>query len=318
MDSMKKEYIFLAIVIVVLVLYLVLRNQDKTHYSLPELENIEISGISRLVVTLPDSSITLEKRDNDWVIQPYGFPAAGNKLETMLKSIEDFELTDLVSQSKNYNRYDLSPEKRIGLEIYSDEKLVRMLSIGKTASTYRHTYVLLNDNPDVYQCQSNIRRDFDIEIKDLRDRSVLSFSRSAVNGVDIAYPGDTLNIVKAEFAPGDTAGVDMGEAGQIYWRTTRGERVDGKAFDKLVGAVNNLKCTGYINNKKKEDFTDPIYTISLDAPAESSLSIFEMTEDNKYPALSSQNDYPFLISKWKGEQIMKKREDLLEEQESGD
>jgi len=34
----------------------------------------------------------------------------------------------------------------------------------------------------------------------------------------------------------------------------------------------------------------------------------------KYPAISSENSYPFLLTSWKAEQVMKKPEDLIEEE----
>ncbi len=310
---MKKEYIFLAIVIVVLSLYLIFRSQDKTHYSLPRLATIEESEVSRLVVKLPDSSITLKHHDREWKIMPYGYPAGGTRLSDMMESMENMEITDMVSQSRNYQRYDLSPEKRIEVKVYSDDQMIRSLVIGKAAPTRHHTYVMLNEDPNVYQCRNNIRRKFEVEAKDLRDRQVMAFTRTAIRGLDIACPDDSLSIREAAEQP---SGEEGAVPPDVQWETGAGEQLDERALDKLITALNNLKCTEYINDRSKDDFKDPIYTITLDTPEEASLSIFEMNQSNKYPAISSQNDYPFLISKYKGEQIMKKREDLLEEKDT--
>ena len=59
----------------------------------------------------------------------------------MLSAIENLTLTALVSESKNYNLYDLNEEKRINVKAWQGENLKRDVDLGKTASSFRHTFV---------------------------------------------------------------------------------------------------------------------------------------------------------------------------------
>ena len=49
---------------------------------------------------------------------------------------------------------------------------------------------------------------------------------------------------------------------------------------------------------QKIDFKDPVYAVTLQGSREYSLSIFaqENKDEKTYPAVSSENNYPFLLS----------------------
>ena len=85
----------------------------------------------------------------------------------------------------------------------------------------------------------------------------------------------------------------------------------------MVTTLSNLRCEKYIDDKKEEDFIDPIYTIVLKGTEDHTLNLFAKTEQEakNYPAVSSGNDYPFLLPQWQAENLMKKPEDLLEKAE---
>jgi hypothetical protein len=62
-----------------------------------------------------------------------------------------------------------------------------------------------------------------------------------------------------------------------------------------VNTLSILSCDEYIEDKAKEDFSSPIYSVSLKGLKEYTISFFDKT-DNTYPAVSSQNQYPFFMS----------------------
>jgi len=65
---------------------------------------------------------------------------------------------------------------------------------------------------------------------------------------------------------------------------------------------------------KKDDLKNPTYAVALKGDKEYSLSIFaKKDKDAKtYPAISSENDYPFLLSGSQVESIKSMIEDILE------
>jgi len=83
--------------------------------------------------------------------------------------------------------------------------------------------------------------------------------------------------------------------------------------DEIVSTLSNLECDEFIENKNKDDYKSPLYTLTLKGINTYSISLFEK-KDNKHPAVSSQSDYPFLLSEWKAKRIMKDLSSFTEEE----
>lgn len=313
----KKEYIFLIIVIVALSLYLIFRNQDRTHYTLPEQKSIEQTAITKIVISRADSSIILERHDDRWLIDPMGYPTDQTKVDKMLETLSNFSLTTLVSESKNYDPYDLTDEKKIGIEVYGGDAMLTTFDIGKTASTFRHTYVRVGDDPKVYQARENIQRVFDHQIDRLRDKTAVNIDRELVTEITVVDSVGTLTIRKniEPPLPDPTAAEDtIAVEPPPPWQTEDGREANEKTINQILTRMAKLNCDSYIEGKTKDDFTEPIYSITVKADETVTLSIYaKKEEDRKYPALSSKNDYPFLLPEWAVKQIIKKRDELVVE-----
>ena len=82
--KIKKEYIILAVIIVALSVYLVMRRGDRTLYELPQMPQISQNEITRLEITKGKTLIGLNKKDNSWYIAPKEYPADAGKVKNML------------------------------------------------------------------------------------------------------------------------------------------------------------------------------------------------------------------------------------------
>ena len=84
-------------------------------------------------------------------------------------------------------------------------------------------------------------------------------------------------------------------------------------MDDVLGTLSELSCEKYIDNRKKTDFTDPICTVVLKGVEDYNLSIYKKSEEKNtsYPAVSSENEYPFLLYERDAKEIMKKQEEYF-------
>ena len=171
--KIKKEYIVIAALIVAASLYLLRRNADRTHYELPVLERIDAARVTRLEIERPAGELALARRGSGWVVEPRGYPVDGARIDEMLSAVGSLTATSLVSVSGNYPQYDLGSETKISVAAYGGAESLRRFEVGKTASTHRHTYVVLDGDPRIYKARENIRRIFEIELDRLRDRSCI-------------------------------------------------------------------------------------------------------------------------------------------------
>ena len=99
----------------------------------------------------------------------------------------------------------------------------------------------------------------------------------------------------------------------VVWKNSGGEMASQKTINTFLSGLRDLKCDHFIEAKLKEAFTAPVYTLTLEDDRKHVLKIFEKSnkDDNEFPGVSSQNDYPFVLSKWSADRIMKDPDSLV-------
>lgn len=347
MKSIKKEFIILGAIIVILFGYLLFQSKDKVHYKVPVLDPVKNEDIDKVEIKKSDETITLVKKDSQWLIHPQGYPTDADKVDRIMKTITQLTLTDLAAKHKNYNLFDLTKEKAIHVKAFNKDVELRDFEIGKIASTYGHTFVKIKDNPNVYYARESFRSHFDTKVSDLRDKTVMKLDSNEISEVTIEKEGQTYvfakNVKPVEppeiklDKPDDKKKEEKKEAEdkpaaveppkpeeQITWLMPDGKKGKKSQVDSLINQLTDLSCQEYLEDKTKEDFKTqaPIYTLKLKGSKDYILTFFPKPETKegeesppggeKYPVISSENAYPFLLSSWKAEQIMKKPEDLMD------
>lgn len=309
--KIKKEYIVLVIIIVGLSLYLVLRSPDRTRYELPRVAEIHKKDISRIEISKAGATILLNNKDGNWQVGPQGYPANTDRVTNILNVIEKLAVTALVAESRDYSRYSLDDNDKITVRAWKDDKLTREFDIGKGATSYQHTFVKLAGDERVYHAKGDFRGQFDQTVDGLRDKTVLSFDRSGIQEIQMTKGKDVVTLGRTE-VPMEMRAGEEGDV-ETVWQTADGKKGDNAQVERLITILSDLRCETYIDDLEKEDLADAIYTLQLKGVQDYSLSIFaKMEEDAKqYPAVSSENDYPFLLPEWQVKSLMKNPGEIL-------
>ena len=329
--KIKIEYILLALVIIGLSAYLYYRKTDRTLYELPQIAQVAQKDITKVEIDMAATPIVLNKKDDLWYIAPQNYLADSSQVKDMLRIIADLTVTALVSESKDYIRYDLNDGKQISVKAWEGDKLIRDFNIGKAAASFRHTFVKLSDDERVFHARDNFRSKFEQTVDKLRDKKVLAVNMPDIQQIKLitaeealTFTRDTKNEApqKADSSDGAQTPAPLEK---ISWQTTAGEPARDNDLIKLLTSLSSLSCQNYIDDKKKEDFSDPVYTIQLSGAENLQLSIFaKLTEDAKeQPATSSQSNYPFFLSEFQVSNITKSPSEYLikpveEKNETGD
>jgi len=314
--KIKKEYAVLFFIIAVLIYYISSERSDRTHYTLPEVRKIQKADISKINIKKKNSEVILIREGDGWLVGPDRYPAGDSGVEKIIDRITGLKLTAMVSESKNYPLYELDKGHAIDLEAFRGDELLLKVVVGKPASSYRHTFVLLGDDHRVYHADGNLKNEFNKTVSDLRDKKVMTFSDEIME-ITLKKGKDELTIIK-ETAPVSvdvTGKEEEGEPEQAEpakWIIPGGKPVKQKEVDEIVSTLSNLHCDNFIEDKSRDDYTSPVYTITLRGAGTYSLSLFEKKE-GQHPAVSSQSEYPFLLSEWKAGRIMKDPGSLSEE-----
>lgn len=309
----------LVLIIAALSAYLLMRSFDRTHYQLPEISSLDPAQITKIEISKNDTLIVLKKKDDRWYLDPQGYSADANRVKEMLKVFETFRLTALVSEAKDYNRYDLDGERRIGVKAWLGDTLQRNFDIGKTASSFRHTFVRLDGDSRVFHASDSFRSKFEPTADGLRDKNVLSFKAADIHEIQIIKKQKTVQWarrqVAAEPAPAQSpeSGSATPPAVKFEWQSSDGKKGNDQNINRLLTTLADLRCEKYINGRDNGSFSDPIYTVRLRGARDFRLDIFAKlkADDNNHPAVSSENDSPFFLSDSQVQQIMKDPEEFL-------
>jgi hypothetical protein len=314
--KLRKEYIILGILIVALSLYVFLRKSDRSLYELPVLPKIKTADITRIEIDTPEERIALFRKSGSWVIGENEYAADQGKVKQIVGTIGNLTLTTLISDSKNYERYELDKDRRIAVNAWSKDELVRSFDVGKRAPSFRHTFVKIAGDPKVYHGRENFRGQFDKKLDELRDKIVLSFEQDQINQIRLEKDNNTASFVRETSPATDSEESKSQAAAEVppvpVWKNEAGKAVQDKELKALMRDLTRLECQQYIYDRQKADFKDPIYILTLEGAETYMLSIFEkLSEDaSEYPAISSHSDYPFLLASHRAERVMLKPDDI--------
>lgn len=320
--KVKKEFIVLGLIVIALVAYLALRNTDRTHYRLPVLETIPGETIDKIAIRKADASIELNKTADKWTVSEAAYPADTGKIKQILDIIGRLTLTALVSESKSYDRYDLSEGKKIGVTAWAGDAVKREFEMGKAASSYKHTFVKIAGDHRVYHARESFRYTFDETVDDLRDKVVLDFEIKDIREIRVEKGEKIQHFARLE----DTGKTDVGgdeeasakegqkpSSREPAWQRENGETISASEINRYLSNLDELACDTYIYDRKKEDLKNPVYTVRLGGTREYVLSIYASSgkaekdgdKDANHPAVSSENPYPFELTAYRAGDIMK-------------
>ena len=324
--KLKKEYLILVGVIAVLFVFLLSGRKNKMSYRVPDLKRVGAENITKIEISSEGDTIILSGKDSRWTILPQEYLADSDKVSSMLDIIANLTLTELAAEKKDYQRYELDEAKKISVYAYSGDERVRSFDVGKVSSTYRHTFVKVDEDPRVYFARESFRSTFEVDIADLRDKTVMSFDLNEITGILIEQEDSTLDFSKTMLpveapspSPDPAAEPEIQPAEGLEeeaWQTEDGVKGNKTELDSILSQLADLECESFMEDKSKDDFADPIYSVTIKGSKDYSLRIYAKNEDeNLYPAVTSETPQVVFLTSWKTENIMKKADELVEKEE---
>ncbi len=299
---MKKEYLILGIVIVALSCYLVFHSEEKTNYELPELSKVAVETITTLDIEKNKVNITLGKEGEQWTVSDNHYPVDGDTMKELLDVIEDFQVTALVSQSRDLKRYELDPENAVRVTAKNGSEAVRTFEVGKVAPTYKHTFVKLDGKNGVYHAPGNFRRYFDKDVDAFRSKKVFSLDRKSVTSL-VVEKGE----IKREFI----LEKEEGKEAPSSWKARDGEAVDPDFVAALVSGISDLECASYGGETAVKGFDNALFTLVADDGKKKTLSLYDKKGDEDYPGVSSGSSDPFFFASYKGNELVSQVDAVL-------
>ena len=303
--KIKKEFIILALLIAALSTYLYVNKTGRLHYSLPTIPAVAGNSIMKIELHKADRDILLTQKDGIWMISPGDYPADKITIDRIVDTIANFSIDTLISDAGDSVRYDLGKDKKIDVTVSGSKGQLFAFAIGKRASTFRQTFVMIDGDARIFQAQGNFRNDFDLDVQGLRDKNVLPFSTASLSSIELKDNGKAISLKKKAVEDPGKKGPDTQAA--TGWTDDNDRDVPEAAMNEFFSLLTGLQCESYLDNRSKEDFEDPILSVTLKTGKSATLSLFakEDQKDGGYPAVSSEQPSPFVLQKFKVELLQK-------------
>lgn len=291
-------YASFAVVLIALVLYITLRRSDRMQYKLPDLPEVSVEEIDSIQIqSKTDGELKLSKSGSSWLIEPEGYKADDSAVQAMLDAVSNLTITDLVSTSGYYDKYELDKENKMVINALNEDEVIASFDLGKRAPSYNHTYISVGDGK-VYHAATDLRRVFEKDVDSLRDKKVMSFLKEEIVRIEAVLPGSTITLTK------DTPAVGSGtESSSLSatWKSASGDVWETEVIDEFLGRVDDLSCSEFIDTPGPQE--EPLLSLTLQGREQYTLELLA-EEETGYRARSSQTPYEFYISAWQGENIL--------------
>ncbi len=151
------QYTALTAVIICLAGLLLARQGRQDRLRPPRLPEIDRQAVTKIKLSTAQKTIELVRENDSWKILPGKFRADRDRVQELLNALAGVELTALVSESGNFDRYQLGEQGRTRVEAFAGKRLVRALDIGRTAPTGRHTFVRPEGDKRVFHARGVLR-----------------------------------------------------------------------------------------------------------------------------------------------------------------
>ncbi|WP_289023724.1 DUF4340 domain-containing protein [Desulfobacter postgatei] len=320
---MKKEYIILIILIIGLIAYLGLKKDNQVHYELPTIPQVDTTRIDRVEISKSGRLVVLNKGENGWTVTDKKFSANPEDIEQMIGTLKAIKLSALVSEAKDLARYELDDTHAVKVKALAGKEAVRSFVIGKTAPSYNHTFIYLDDKDrTVYQANGNFKSQFDKEIADFRDKKVLEFDATRVNKLTLEKQGQIVTLIKSQTP--ETTDQEKEEIKknliekkpvpeESIWKKEDGSVTDQKTISDLLSSLSKLECQAFLDEDKAARLKQiqPSCKILLENDKTFILNLFNKNENQDVEGSCSYTPYAFTLTSYKAEDIVSYADKLL-------
>jgi hypothetical protein len=236
-----------------------------------------------------------------WTVN--GHEAIADAGESLERALEEAVVGQLASRNpENHGRLGVSEQEGRLLSVYSggDEELSVIIG-GRTRGS-RGAYVRRPGGDEVYTVQGMIVSLVNRAVDDWRERQILSVGRGDIAGIEYEYGDTTFSLAR------DSAGWRLEPAGVALEET---------AISSVLNQLSGLRGIGFAADTVADTLTwEPAARVRVVGPGEAAvgdLTFLKRAEDVGYYVRRAGSPVVYTLSKYSGDQILKREADLVPE-----
>ena len=233
--------------------------------------------------------LTLRSEGENWVINDNRYPADSYEAGQIANLIKNIKVLGVVASQDINDRYGLSVESAITAQAYKDGKLVRTISVGKSASTSQQSYICMEGKKEVLLVSGDYSS-FNTSVDSLRNRKLYSLSTGDIVGMSASTPeGTSFSIEKAD---------------------GKWENCDNDAAVSWVAGIADITVLSWAKDDEvfpaepegKVEITTTKKTITME--------VYRFPDGSQSIGRCSESPYLFYLSNYNAEKFIKKPADL--------
>jgi len=304
---MNKKILISCSIIAVLLLYIIVTNVRHSG-EVPDLPKWD-GNADELLITSKEGAIKLFKKEGRWVAGENAYPADAKAIGEIEKRFREIHLTDLISTKGYYAKYDLTPDKYIEVILKRGDTNLRKFKIGKKSSTNRHTFIRVDDRPEIYLAEGTFDLVLNRKLDDFRDHEVLKVNREAVSAFTVEYLGRTYAFSRERVKKDDakSAAKDGGKKpvqpawGDWKCRGYESVQLDKSRVETLLQSLDPLRASSFPETPKK-DLPQRVCTVQIKS-GQKDITLTIYKKDAFYMGTTSEIPYIFTVDKWNIEKL---------------
>ncbi|NLV67663.1 MAG: DUF4340 domain-containing protein [Spirochaetes bacterium] len=258
-----------------------------------------------------DYSMRLYIKDGEWLVNE-AYPADANSAGSLEMKVRDIRITDLVSEDKSYDRYELTDEKAVTVTVKKGDSVLRTLVIGKAGGRSNHAFVRVDGRPEIYLAAGIQREEFTPSTESIREKRIFDLKGKEIESFTISSGGRTYSFYKKAAAP-EKGTEEATAVTSWYCRGYDNRPLDDGAVSNILYIFSPLRAVSYPENKKQNQL-GRLYASAVirSGGIDYDLKVFTGKEKEFNYAVSSQSSYIFTLGDWQtGKLIIKNIKDLM-------
>jgi LysM repeat protein len=290
---MNKSTIILVSLLLILgaVTYFLLPSQKEheTSYEPTDINlKVDSASVVKVEIHQKTKSVTIENVGGKWMLtSPLHYAADATTIKQLLSGLAKFKVGSLISS--NPEKQNIFQVDSSGTNISVTDRSGRSVSmiVGKMGPSFSEVYFRLPTSKDVYLGEGLDTWTINKDVKEWRDKSIVSTPSESVKGLTYTVADKEIRIQR------DTSGWKSGE-----------KTLDPGTMTSALNQISNLHADDFIDTLMKIA-THPI-AVGIQGAEDVTLNLYPSAPDSaKYFVQLSNSPQLFVISKWTAQQILK-------------
>jgi hypothetical protein len=162
---------------------------------------IETEAVTGVTLVYPDRTIEVKKSDGKWrLTQPVDDLADEPSINNLVRAIAECEVTSTLEDVPA----DLAPfgldQPKVEVKVTLTDRELPAIKVGKNTPVGFSTYIQRADEPKVYLTAAAFASGTDKQVKDLRDKQILTVDDATVRRIALQRPESSLTLKKTDEA----------------------------------------------------------------------------------------------------------------------